>query len=314
MKKAILASVLLQACVTVNASTLVVEGVGVDRDTAKRDAFRNAIENVCGTAVLSDREHVNDRTTHNQITTYSSCRVENYEIIEDRGNKLKMKVTVTDNRMSDRLYNKSNSKRFDGKILKAQIDTLREEQQSGDKLIDAIFRDYPHRAYRLNDTKDPYITSDNNRNIYLMVPYDIRWNYNFITAMNEAFKTMEVNRGRARITVMAKNPDDFLIGHRDDFYINDMSRLEYIKTKFMDQNELRLNVKAKDSKGANVLNVCYNPDYKAGGIFYSIGINNELTIFGNDKNKGTLRIKLTFPAEVIYDIYVDVVAARDCKL
>jgi hypothetical protein len=192
---------------------------------------------------------------------------------------------------------------------------MRLEQKNGDELIDAIFRDYPYRAYRLNDTKDPYITNDNNRNIYLMVPYDIRWNYNFITSMNEAFKNIEVNnRGRGRITVMAKNPDDFLIGHKDDFYINDMSRLNYIKSKFMDQNELRLNIKAKDDRGVNILNMCYNPDYKAGGIFYSIGVNDELTIFGNDKNKGTLRIKLTFPAEVIYDIYVDVVAARDCKL
>jgi hypothetical protein len=314
MKKAIIAVALLQACLTVNATTVTVEGVGVDREGAKRDAFRTAIENVCGTAVLSDREHFNNRTTHNKVTSYSSCRVEKYEILEGTDNKLKIKVTVTDNRIKERLYNESSSRKFDGDILRAQVDTLKQEQESGDKLIDAVFRDYPYRAYTLKQTKDPYITSDNNRNLYLMIPYDIRWNYNFIEAMNDTFRLIETTRGKGTITVMAKNPDALLIGHKDDFRIHDSFRLEYIKSKFMDQNELRLNIKARDNSGKNILNICYNPEYKAGGIFYSIGVDHKLTIFGNDRNAGTMRIKLTVPAEVIYDIYVDVVAARDCKL
>jgi hypothetical protein len=314
MKKAIIAVALLQACLTVNATTITVEGVGVDRESAKRDAFRTAIENVCGTAVLSDREHFNNRTTHNKVTSYSSCRVEKYEIHEYRDNKLKVTVTVKDNRMADRLYSQSSSNRFDGDILRAQIETLKQEQKSGDELIDAIFRDYPYRAYNLQKTQEPYITVDNRRNLYLMVPYDITWNYKFISAMNDMFHLVETPRGRGTIMVMAKDPEKLLLGHRDKYFMDDMYRLEYIKTKFVNQNELRLNVKARDYKGNNVLNICYNPEYKAGGIFYSVGVNNKITIFGNDRNSGTMRIKLTFPADVIYDIYVDVVAARDCKL
>lgn len=314
MKKAILASVLLQASLTVSAATIIVDGVGIDREAAKKDAFRTAIENVCGTAVLSDREHFNNHTTHNKVTSYSSCRVEKYEVLEEKNNKLKLKVTVIDNRMSERLYNQSNSMRFDGDILRAQIDTMKQEQKSGDELVDAIFRDYPYRAYTLNQTKQPYVTTDNRRNLYLMVPYDITWNYKFITAVNDMFTLVETPRGRGTVTVMAKNPDALLLGHRDKYFMDDMFRLDYIKSKFMDQNELRLKVKARDNTGKSILNICYNPEYKAGGIFYSIGVDHKLTIFGNDRNSGTMRIKLTFPADVIYDIYVDVVAARDCKL
>jgi hypothetical protein len=147
-----------------------------------------------------------------------------------------------------------------------------------------------------------------------MVPYEIRWNYNFIVAMNETFSQIKNSRGPGVITVMAKNPDHLLFGHKDHYVIDDWDRFNYIKSKFTNQNELRLSVKARDRKGNNTINICYNPEYKAGGIFYSIGVSDELTIFGNDSNSGTIKIKLTIPAEVIYDIFVDIVSEKDCKL
>ncbi len=314
MKKALTAILLLQACLAANASTIVVDGVGSSREAAKRDAFRTAIENVCGTAVLSDREHFNNKTTHNRVLSYSSCRVENYQILEDNGNKLKMKVTVTDNRIANRLYSESSSNlKFDGNIVKAQIDSIKEEHRKGDQLIDEVFRDYPYRAYDLQKVQNPYITIDANRNLFLVVPYDIKWNYNFISAMNDTFNMVSTSQGTGRINVVGRQPGS-MVGRRDNYVIDDLYRLNYIKSKFMDQNEMRLKVKARNHQGNQVLNICYNPDYKAGGIFYSVGVNRDLTIFGNDRNAGSLRIKLTFPAEVIHDIYVDVVAARDCKL
>lgn len=315
MKRLLLAAIALTANIAVGATSITVYGYGADRESAKRDAFRTAIENVCGTAVLSDREHFNNNTVHDKIVSYSSCRIEQYEILEDHGNRVRLKVTLSDLRSSDRLFSKSNSRwQFDGDKMRAQLDSIKQEQRDGDEFIDSIFRDYPYRAYNLNKTKDPYVTIDSDRQIYLMVPYDIRWNYNFIKAMLNTFTMLETPQGKGLITVVAKNPDDLILGRTDKFFINDLHRLEYIKTKFTNQNEMRLNIKARDTRGKQVLNICYNPEYKAGGIFYSIGVDRKLVIFGNDNNAGTLRIKLTFPADVIYDIYVDVVAARDCKL
>ena len=303
MKKAIIALLLLQANLAVSADTIIVEGVGSSREVAKQDAFRTAIENICGTAVLSDREHFNDNTTYNNITTYSSCRVENYKILEDNGNRLKMRVTVSDSRLSQRLY--SNGKmQFDGGIVNAQITTLRQEHKNGDKLIDSVFRDYPYRAYNLHKTKEPYITVDSYRNTFLMVPFDIRWNKNFVNAMDEVFSLIESSRGAGIIQIM----------NREKYFVDDLSRLEYIKTKFGRENEMRLKIKARDTQGKNVLNICYNPEYKAGGIFYSMGVSRRLTIFGHDRNSGTMKVKLTIPADVVHDIFVDVVAERDCKL
>jgi hypothetical protein len=315
MKKIATAILLSFAGIAVGAESITVYGYGADRESAKKDAFRTAIENICGTAVLSDREHFNGKTVHDQVISYSSCRVEKYEILEDIGTQIKINVTVTNNKTSERLFSKSNSKnQFDSNIVNAQVHTIRHEQQKGDRLIDEVFRDYPYRAYNLQQTKNPYFTTDSYRNFYLMVPYDIRWNYNFVTSMNEIFSEIETPIGRGVINVSAKNPNDLLLGKHNKYFIDDLHRLDYLKSKFVNQNELRLKVKARDDRGRQVLNICYNPEYRAGGIFYSIGVNNRLTVFGNDRNAGTMRIKLTVPADVIYDIYVDVVAARDCKL
>lgn len=313
MKKAIFALLLLQFNL-VNANSITVYGYGADRESAKQDAFRTAIENVCGTAVLSDREHKNNHTTHNNITTYSSCRVEKYEILEDSGDRVKVNVTLTDSKISNRLYNQSNNKKFDVDKLRTQIDTLIDEQKKGDQLIDEVFRDYPYRAFNLNKTIDPYITNDDRRNLYIMIPYDVGWNYNFIKAMNDTFRLFATNSryGNGIITVMAKDPNDFLFGHRDDFIINDISRLDYIKSKLTYGNELRLNIKVIDNENRYILNTCYKLEYKSGAIFYSIGIDKEITMYGNDRNKGTMRIKLTVPANNINDISVNIVAAKDC--
>ena len=76
MKKIATAILLSFAGIAVGAESITVYGYGADRESAKKDAFRTAIENICGTAVLSDREHFNGKTVHDQVISYSSCRVE----------------------------------------------------------------------------------------------------------------------------------------------------------------------------------------------------------------------------------------------
>ena len=313
--KAALAACILASNIAVGATTVTVYGYGSDRESAKQDAFNTAITNVCGKAVLNDREHRNDVTVHNATSVYTSCRVDKFDIIDSTEGRIKVKVTVIDNRSSHRLFSESNHRlEFDSEQVRNQLQNIKREQQDGDKMIDEIFRDYPYRAYNLVNSKNPYVTVDENRNVLLVVPFELRWNYNFITAMTETFSQIKNKRGYGVITVMAKNPDALLIGHRDNYYIDDITRFNHIKSKFTEDNELRLAVKAKDYKGNNVINVCYNPEYKSGGIFYSVGVYDELTVFGNDRNRGAVNIKLTIPAEIIRDISLDVVAARDCKL
>lgn len=299
----------------VSATPITVYGYGTDRESAKKDAFRTAIENVCGIKIISKREHLNNNTFYNDIATHSTCRVISHDIIREENNpyRIEVKLLVENTRESDTLNAESNGFHFRSD-LSDNIQGYYDEKKSGDKLVDAMFLDYPYQAFELKQNGKPYITDDNFRNLYLMIPFKINWNYSFIQNMRDVFSNLDTRYGDAKITVIAKNPKSIILGRRDNFNFSDYGRLDYIKSKFVGENELRIHVKARDNKGKNVLNICYSPEYKQGGIFYSIGVHKEMTIFGNDVNEGLIQIRLNFPAEVIYDLSVDVAAEKDCKL
>lgn len=315
MKYVAIAALFLTAQLAVGATSVTVYGYGADRESAKKDAFRSAVENICGTKVTSKRENFNNQSEYNKVHTYSTCRVIDYKILEEQQDPYRLKISVVlhNAREDDRLHTESNELRFTPN-LGNQVEQYKLEKQEGDELIDLVFRDYPYNAYNLEQVKQPYIIDDYYRNLYLIIPYRLKWNYDFIESMQDTFSTVDTRYGDAVITVKAKNPKSFLLGKKTHYHFNDYSRLDYIKSKLTGDHEMRIRVKARDSKGKNILNICYSPEYKQGGIFYSVGVNKEMTVFGNDTNTGQIQIRLNMPAEVIYDLTVDVAAERDCKL
>lgn len=308
MKLLAIASLALAANVAVGAESLSLYGYGTDRESAKRDAFRTASQNICGVAILDDREHFNGKTTHNKTNVYSSCRIVNYRIIKDElseKERLLINVTVEDTRQSGRLFNKPyNREVFNGDVASENIHSYVEEKKLGDELVSEIFRDYPYHAYNLDKSLRPYITDDPYRNIYLVVPYKVTWNKNFIYAMKDTFSAVSNKDGRY---------GHIQVGNKV-YYMDDLTRLNHIKNQITGDNEMRLQLNIRDTSGNRIVHLCYSPVYKQGGIFYSVGVDRQLTIFGTDTNRGEIKLKLTVPAEVIYDISLDVVAERDCKL
>lgn len=314
MKIVAIAALTLFASVAVGSQTIKVYGYGSDRESAKLDAFKTAIENVCGSNILSSREHYNGKTTHDKVMSYSSCRVRQYKILEESQSKILFQVEVENINLSDRLTNKSNNRMmFDNSQLQAQIQTYKNEKNSGDELIDEVFRDYPYHAYELGKSKTPYIVDDAARNFYLVVPYDLRWNKSYVNTLRETMTLLQTPRGVGTVKILAHNPNKFL-GYTSHHNLNDTHRIEQIKDRMSGKNELRLHIVARDNAGKHVVDVCYSPAYKAGGIFYSIGVRDNISIFGDDKNIGEVKVRMHFPVDVITDVYVDVVAERDCKL
>lgn len=315
MRKLVIACFVLASHFSFSANPITVFGYGTDRESAKKDGFRTAIENFCGLKILSKRENRNNINLYDEVVVHSTCRVISYKILQENTTPyyLKMEVQVQDTKGLSTFVSESNEQ------LKFQVDLndvitqYYDEKKSTDNLIDAAFREYPYNAFKISTYKKPYITDDQSRNLYLVIPIKINWNYEFIQQMQDIFHTIENRKGNATITVMAKSPNDFILGKKTKFYINDFDSFNHIKTKFVGENELRIRVRANDSKGNKVLNLCYSPEYKMGGIFYSVGISDELTIFGNDSSLDNIKVKLNIPAEVIYDLSVDVAAERDCR-
>lgn len=314
MKKLAILSIAILACTTVTAQTITVYGYGPNREAAKLDAFKTAIENVCGSNVLSSKEFFNGNAVHNKVMAYSSCRVQNYRILDETQGKILFQVEVESIGLSNRLTNDSSSRMlFDDNQLRAQLSTYNIEKQKGDELIDEVFRDYPYHAYELRSTKKPYIVDDAARNFYLVVPYDLHWNKSYINVVRETMTLMQTKQGVGTVRILANNPKN-IWGYTTYHNLNDVYRIDKIKDKLSGENELRLKIVARDNKGKHIIDFCYSPEYKQGGIFYSIGIKNNVAFFGDDKSRGEVKIRLTIPAEVIYDISIDVVAERNCKL
>ena len=136
MRSLAILAVALASNIAVGATTVTVYGYGADRESAKQDAFNNAITNVCGKAVLSDRENRNNANTYNSTAVYTSCRVDKFDIIEENNGRLKVKVSIIDNKSSHRLFSESNHRlEFDGNQVRSQLDSIKQEQRNGDKQI-----------------------------------------------------------------------------------------------------------------------------------------------------------------------------------
>lgn len=314
MKKLAISFVAILACTAVSAQTITVYGYGPNREAAKLDAFKTAIENVCGSNVLSSKEFFNGKTVHNKVMAYSSCRVQNYKILEEKQGTLLVQVNVEGLDLSKRLSSPHKNRHvFDTSQLRANANSYQDEKTSGDELLDEVFRDYPYHAYELTQTKQPYIVDDSTRNFYLVVPYDLRWNKNYVNSIRETMTLLQSKNGTGTVKILGQNPNK-LFGYTSYHNLNDEFRINQIKQKMTGNNELRLNIVARDNAGKHIIDICYSPDYKAGGIFYSVGIKDNISIFGDDRNRGEVKIRMHFPVDVITDVYVDVVAERDCKL
>lgn len=314
-----IALVALSTSLPVLANPVLVEGVGITRYNAREDAFKVASEKYCGTVLLSERHTRNENIKRNDITAYSSCRVKSYKIVaEDFTNNnysIRLEVVLEPSNHSKRVTaNNKSYNVFDQSQVSAELETYQYEKAQGDRLLKTTFSDYPYNAYHVDLPKQPYVMEDNYRNFYLVVPYKVTWNYDYIQAMRDTISVMSDNKGPGYVRIIAKDPNALLLGRQNYYYMNDLKRIDQIKNYMSGPNEMRLKLQVSNTQGNRIINVCYNPEYKAGGIFYSVGVNRQVTIFGNDVNKGEMKIKLTFPADVIYDVYVDVVPQRDCKL
>ena len=314
-----IALIVLSTSLPVMANPVTVEGVGKTRYSAREDAFKLASEKYCGTVVLSERQTHNENIKRNDVSAYSSCRVKSYKILledyDDNQYYIRVEVVLERTNHSKRLTTFNNSyNTFSQTEIADKLSSYNDEKLSGDKLLKTTFSDYPYNAYHIDQPKQPYIMEDSYRNFYLVVPYKVTWNYDYIQAMRDTISVLSAQNGPGYVRIIAKDPKALVLGKTNYYYMNDLTRLNAIKNYMSGPNEMRLKLQVTNTRGQRILNLCYNPEYKAGGIFYSMGVNKQVHIFGNDVNKGEMKVKLTFPADVIYDVYVDVVPQRDCKL
>lgn len=169
-----------------------VEASGRDFEQARQNGFRLAVEQVIGPLILSESEVVNERLQRDEIISYASGAVSEFNILSQtqQGNRtvVVMEVWVAQSRIADRLLNKNTaSGSINGEQLSVRVETLLHERYQGDRVVDAVMRDFPHRAFDVTTDKTT-VRFSNSRTVSIDVPVVIKWNYDYLASLYEAME------------------------------------------------------------------------------------------------------------------------------
>jgi hypothetical protein len=173
-----------------------VQSSGKTFEQARQNAFRLAVEEVAGFAILSETELQNQNITRDEIITYSSAFVDKYKIVNQTESnnsvKLVVDVWVAESAIANRLLAKNATQgAVNGAQLGTQVDTLLDERSRGDSLLGAVLRDYPKRALTAK-LGTPKIYMDSNRSTVIAIPWQVQWADEYIVSLNETLKTIAI--------------------------------------------------------------------------------------------------------------------------
>jgi hypothetical protein len=160
---------------------------GATAEQARLEGFRTAVNQAVGSVVATQTQTQNQRLTRDEIINYSSGFVDKFEILEQQnyGNqvRLKMRVWVAETKLAHRLLGQSyDSQQVPGGRIGAQVETLLEERQKGDRLIESLMRDYPHRAFDVQVGKSR-AKFDEYRRASIVTDVTIKWDQRFTEAV-----------------------------------------------------------------------------------------------------------------------------------
>lgn len=235
-----LAVLLLTACAsttnTGSNDTIKVIGSGNTYEQAKQNGFKQAIEIVVGTVLVTGKESHDDILTKNDIVAHSSGYVDDFKVVNQYSSlgkvNLVMEVKVRDSIIANRILNKSKqSSDLNGEQLTEQYNTYYDTRLSGDELIEQVLGDYPKNAVVIKTGEVSHMLDDR-RNSVIVIKYDMRWNYNYLKALDEVFKLTSDQPTRSyrqnRIYVSAKDPKAFIGGWTHEYPFDDLVRLQKI--------------------------------------------------------------------------------------
>jgi hypothetical protein len=169
---------------------VVSEGVTVEQ--ARLEGFRTAVNQAVGSVVVTQTQTQNQRLVRDEIVNYSSGFVDRFEILEQQDHhnrvRLKMRVWVAESRLAHRLLGQSyDSQQVPGGRIGAQVETLLEERLQGDRLIEAVMQDYPHRAFDIRVGKSR-VKFDDYRRASIITDVTIRWDQRFTDAVRDTLR------------------------------------------------------------------------------------------------------------------------------
>lgn len=247
-----------------------VTGVGRTFDEAKNNGFSVAIEKAVGSVMLVDKEMRNDKLVRDDILSHSAGYVDDYKVISQSNSRgqvvLVMDIDVKHSRIAERMLNRGGSDtKLDGNRLGAQYQSYMNERGTGDKLLNTLLTDFPHRAMDVKQGRIDFML-DNNRNAVLVVPYEITWDKRYLTAIDEALSVLhDTSAGHEYNIVCRCYPSsERVVVHNNgkkEYFFNDGVRVRQLTDSL--SRQLKIKAEVKDNFGKTLYTGCY---FSTGGF------------------------------------------------
>ncbi len=278
--------ILLQTCTPPPAPIRVV-GVGDTSEQARDNAYRDAMETYMGAVVVSDKEMRDFQLVKDSVLVYSSAYVERMRIISDtpQGNKRRVELDVwlSSSKIANRILTiYSKEQHIDSGQVSEQVRTYLRSKGNGDKLLETVLDIYPYNAFVL-DQQPIEVKLDPYRVPYLRVPYTVKWNKNYVIALEETAKAIGDSRKNAVSYMAIGGGSSWFI---KPYYFNDHIPVTMMLNRF---NARKVAVRLSLTNGnQTVYSTCQSvfPNY-----FHGPGQSN-LDIAGDKNYNGEFNIKL----------------------
>lgn len=175
-----------------------VEATAENKEVARNEAFRLAVEMAVGAVVVAETEVKNNELVRKEIVKYSSGYIDNFVIkseakVGDR-TRLVIDVWVGESKIADRLLNVSKGDgSIDGARIAAQSESMKTEKANAAKLVELVGRDYPARAFDIKVGKTT--TTVEGPKILVEVPIMLSWNARYLDSLLETIEKTKDGEG-----------------------------------------------------------------------------------------------------------------------
>jgi hypothetical protein len=265
----VLLAVLVTACASTTTTTQLatsnnnnpsqeihVTGVGVTVDEAKQNGFKNAIEYVVGTVLVSEKVALNNQLVKDKIVNYSAGYIDSYKILSttqvDKNIALSMNVVVKSSHIAEMILGERNSMNLDGEQIVSKYESLLNLRTQQEKLLKTVLDNYYDQAWTRTINKVEY-KYDDKRQLILIIKSERTSNQNYYKALDETLKLLADNDTSSPYKIALRiNPNhNFIWPTIHTYYFNDEKIYNMIArfnsgivvTKFLDSNNKTLYTK-----------------------------------------------------------------------
>jgi len=179
-----------------------VKAYGATTDQARTQALRTAVDQALGSVINSEREVRDRQLVRSEVVQYAAGYVDRYEVRQVQQEQglvaMTMDVWVKRSQLSDRLLGNHNKPGYiDGSRLQAQAETLTHSRQQGDKLLQTVLTDFPHRAYDIEKGPSKVYYTDQ-RELRLVLTFKVTWRDAYVKSLLQTLDTVGHKRGDAK--------------------------------------------------------------------------------------------------------------------